>query len=100
MSEFTEIKIKVKLTDNGNAVINNEDGICTEIEDGNDFYRILPLIKNKLANGIKTSASGLHIACVSVLLFDFWVHIKCGMNDTPKKEVEQGVANFLANYKR
>ena len=61
MSEFTEIKIKVKLTDNGNAVINNEDGICTEIEELNDFYEILPLIKRKVANGIKTSESGLNL---------------------------------------
>jgi len=37
---------------------------------------------------------------VSVLLFDFWVYVRGGLQDTPKKEVKEGIETFLLNYKR
>jgi hypothetical protein len=37
---------------------------------------------------------------VSVLLFDFWLYIRSGLQDTPKKEVKDGIKIFLSNYKR
>ena len=37
---------------------------------------------------------------VSVLLFDFWVYTRGGFQDTPKKEVKNGIKVFLSNYDR
>ena len=37
---------------------------------------------------------------VSVLLFDFLYYVRNGTQDTPIKEIKDGIRTFLANYKR
>lgn len=65
-----------------------------------DMIHFAKLYAKMKANGIERSSDKCHIQNVSGLLFDFWVHIRGGMNDTHKEEVEQGIADFLANYNR
>ena len=48
----------------------------------------------------KHDTKQLNILSVSDLLFDFWLYIRGGMNDTPIEEIKEGVEMFLSNYKR
>ncbi|MBE9468997.1 MAG: hypothetical protein IMY72_11860 [Bacteroidetes bacterium] len=41
-----------------------------------------------------------NIQRVSVLLFDFLYYVRNGTQDTPIKEIKEGIKTFLANYKR
>lgn len=61
-------------------------------------------ILTEVSNGNKTPKQAhkelLGLFNVSVLLFDFWYHIRMHGDNTPEQEVKEGVADFLANYKR
>lgn len=65
--------------------------------------RILKIL-TEVSQGLKTPKQArkelLGLFNVSVLLFDFWHHIRMHGDDTPKKEVKKGIADFLENYKR
>ena len=37
---------------------------------------------------------------VNVLLFDFWCYVRGGTQETPVKEIKDGIKVFLSNYKR
>ena len=57
-----------------------------------------------VANGNKTPKQAqkelLSLFNVSVLLFDFLYYVRNGTQDTPIKEIKDGIRTFLANYKR
>lgn len=46
----------------------------------------------------KHENSVLFIQNVNSLLFDFWVYIRGGLQETSEKEVKQGITDFLVNY--
>lgn len=71
--------------------------ILKEVYKGERYWYDPELI-NKTIKAVKEVNKNCNLQNFSGLLFDFWVHIRGGMNETPKKEIEQGIADFLANY--